>query len=101
MLAITALGQLTPGEAIGRGDGRPGDRLVSTGPHGLSRLGLALLLGETPKESLEGEGFNGPSGPIAAPSPASMPWKPWSAADRPRSPGGSAAPTAAMAWPRP
>ncbi|MGB7563538.1 MAG: AIR synthase related protein, partial [Prochlorococcaceae cyanobacterium] len=30
MLAITALGHLAPGGAIGRGDGRPGDRLVST-----------------------------------------------------------------------
>ena len=42
LLAITALGTLGPG-AIRRGDGRPGDWLVSTGPHGLSRLGLALL----------------------------------------------------------
>ena len=45
LLAITALGHLGRG-AIRRGDGRPGDLLVSTGPHGLSRLGLALLLGE-------------------------------------------------------
>ncbi|MFZ0408071.1 MAG: AIR synthase related protein, partial [Cyanobium sp.] len=30
---------------IRRRDGRPGDRLVSTGHHGLSRLGLALLQG--------------------------------------------------------
>jgi thiamine-monophosphate kinase len=47
VLAISALGQLpdegTGGGPIRRGDGRPGDRLVSTGPHGLSRLGLALL----------------------------------------------------------
>lgn len=56
MLAITALGHLTPGRAIGRGDGQPGDRLVSTGPHGLSRLGLSLLLGETPEGSLEDDG---------------------------------------------
>ncbi|MFN9621345.1 MAG: thiamine-phosphate kinase [Cyanobacteriota bacterium] len=53
LLAITAIGRLGPapvsGEAlhpsgaIRRGDGRPGDWLVSSGPHGLSRLGLALL----------------------------------------------------------
>lgn len=33
---------------IRRGDGRPGDWLISSGPHGLSRLGLALLQGEFP-----------------------------------------------------
>ncbi|MFN9546916.1 MAG: thiamine-phosphate kinase [Cyanobacteriota bacterium] len=52
LLAITAIGRLGPtagGEArapsgaIRRGDGRPGDWLVSSGPHGLSRLGLDLL----------------------------------------------------------
>ncbi|MEY4772769.1 MAG: thiamine-phosphate kinase [Cyanobacteriota bacterium] len=42
MLAITALGRIGPG-AIRRGDGQAGDWLVCTGPHGLSRLGLALL----------------------------------------------------------
>ena len=44
LLAITAIGRLE-GEAgaIRRGDGLPGDRLVCTGAHGLSRLGLALL----------------------------------------------------------
>jgi thiamine-monophosphate kinase len=49
LLAITALGRLpaaTSGAgAICRRNGRPGDSLVSTGPHGLSRLGLALLQG--------------------------------------------------------
>ncbi len=60
MLAITALGRLptarqatTPETSpssglIRRADGRPGDWLVSSGPHGLSRLGLALLQGELP-----------------------------------------------------
>jgi thiamine-monophosphate kinase len=47
MLAITVIGQLdAAGGPIRRADGRPGDLLLSTGPHGLSRLGLALLLDE-------------------------------------------------------
>ena len=46
LLAITALGALEAGRPIRRGDGQPGDRLVSSGSHGLSRLGLALLQGE-------------------------------------------------------
>jgi thiamine-monophosphate kinase len=66
ILAITAIGLLAGEEtaegacssqkpqaaahrgAIRRGDGRPGDWLVCTGPHGLSRLGLALLQGTLP-----------------------------------------------------
>lgn len=45
LLAVTALGRMGPAGPgpIRRTDGRPGDGLVSTGPHGLSRLGLALL----------------------------------------------------------
>jgi len=56
LLAITAIGRLgactfraatEPGSSaravIRRSDGLPGDWLVCTGPHGLSRLGLALL----------------------------------------------------------
>lgn len=45
ILSITAAGWIDPkaGGPLRRSDGRPGDLLVSTGPHGLSRLGLALL----------------------------------------------------------
>lgn len=45
-LAVTALGAVDPARPIRRSDGQPGDLLVASGPHGLSRLGLALLLGE-------------------------------------------------------
>jgi thiamine-monophosphate kinase len=52
LLAITALGHLGSGGPIRRGDGRPGDQLVCTGWHGLSRLGLALLLHQGPQSPL-------------------------------------------------
>ena len=52
LLAITALGHVGDGP-IRRGDGRPGDWLVCSGPHGLSRLGLALLLGEVNPQERE------------------------------------------------
>jgi thiamine-monophosphate kinase len=65
LLAITAIGRLVGAPTatdqpnpvascgpIRRGDGRPGDWLVCTGPHGLSRLGLALLQGEFLEESV-------------------------------------------------
>ena len=57
LLAVTALGRLDgAGGAIRRRDGRPGDRLLCTGPHGLSRLGLALLQGpEPPRDGGGGE----------------------------------------------
>jgi thiamine-monophosphate kinase len=48
---------------IRRGDGRPGDHLVCTGAHGLSRLGLALLQGE----------LAGGSAPLAFPSQGPYP----------------------------
>lgn len=73
ILAITAIGRLAacadPAEGNGvaargpgspaqpvirRGDGRPGDWLVCTGPHGLSRLGLALLQATIPKTTASG-----------------------------------------------
>ena len=48
LLAITALGLVDPGALIQRGAGRAGDRLVVSGAHGLSGLGLALLQGGQP-----------------------------------------------------
>ncbi|MFL2488570.1 MAG: thiamine-phosphate kinase [Parasynechococcus sp.] len=42
LLSITALGRLGP-LRLQRGEARPGDLLVTSGPHGLSRLGLAIL----------------------------------------------------------
>jgi thiamine-monophosphate kinase len=59
ILAVTALGTLPSGNGgepwpIRRRDGRPGDLLVSSGAHGLSALGLALLQarGEVDREPL-------------------------------------------------
>lgn len=43
-LSITALGQAPPERLIRRADARPGDLLLATGWHGLSRAGLAGLL---------------------------------------------------------
>ena len=45
MIAITAIGELNQ-PRLHRGNALPGDYLVSTGFHGLSRLGLALLTHE-------------------------------------------------------
>jgi thiamine-monophosphate kinase len=54
MLAVTAIGRLdAAGGPIRRADGQPGDLLVCTGPHGLSRLGLALLLGEIADRTID------------------------------------------------
>lgn len=54
LLAITAIGRIAPSPrgdtTIRRRDGRVGDWLVSTGPHGLSQLGLDLL--QTPDSLL-------------------------------------------------
>ncbi len=45
ILSITAIGKLGP-LRIHRAHALPGDILIASGPHGLSRLGLALLLSE-------------------------------------------------------
>ena len=45
MISITAIGEMNP-PRIHRGNALPGDYIVSTGFHGLSRLGLALLTSE-------------------------------------------------------
>ena len=42
LLSITALGRLGPLRLL-RNAAQPGDVLISSGPHGLSRMGLALL----------------------------------------------------------
>ncbi len=42
MISITAIGEMNP-PRLHRGNALPGDYIVSTGFHGLSRLGLALL----------------------------------------------------------
>ena len=45
LISITALGRVGP-LRLHRADARPGDWLVTSGAHGLSRLGLALLQGD-------------------------------------------------------
>jgi thiamine-monophosphate kinase len=52
---VAATGPGSPAQAvIRRGDGRPGDWLICTGPHGLSRLGLALLQNTMAKATAAG-----------------------------------------------
>ena len=45
MISITAIGEMKP-PRLHRGNALPGDYIVNTGFHGLSRLGLALLTSE-------------------------------------------------------
>jgi len=70
-LAITAWDAWgRPGRFRRAMDG-PGDRLISTGPHGLSRLGLAVLGPGPLRPSLPASLLGaGPGGPPAPPSPA-------------------------------
>jgi len=75
ILAVTALGRLSQeGGPIRRADGRPGDLLVCTGPHGLSRLGLALLqAGHTsgdPAQAATGEAAAAAEGGLTNVKPA-------------------------------
>jgi thiamine-monophosphate kinase len=99
LLAITALGRLNPVQPIRRGAGRPGDWLVSSGDHGLSRLGLALLQGELelPKHR---PWQRAPSPPTAGPCPGWMDRRPWRRASPRANPGGWLGWIAAMASPR-
>lgn len=49
VINVTAVGTLPPGHTLGqRANARPGDLLMTTGAHGLSRVGLATLRGEVP-----------------------------------------------------
>ena len=52
LLAITALGTVGPAR-LHRSHALPGDSLVVSGPHGLSRLGLALLLCEPQVQAVQ------------------------------------------------
>lgn len=52
-IAITALGEVRPHRAIRRSNARPGDAIVITGLHGLSRGGLELLLDPHKGKNLE------------------------------------------------
>ena len=49
VISITAIGALGPLN-LHRGKGKPGDILLTSGSHGLSRLGLAILNNETIKD---------------------------------------------------
>ncbi|MEM7796573.1 MAG: thiamine-phosphate kinase [Cyanobacteria bacterium P01_C01_bin.118] len=51
-LAITALGMVSPDQTLYRNTAQPGQVLVTTGIHGASRAGLALLLEELTPRSL-------------------------------------------------
>ena len=54
-IAITAFGEVDPKKAIRRANARPGDAIVATGSHGLSRGGLELLLNPDLQNKLDPE----------------------------------------------
>jgi len=49
-LAITAFGEVHPDRILRRNAAKPGDAIVMTGVHGLSRAGLEILLGNVIRE---------------------------------------------------
>jgi thiamine-monophosphate kinase len=51
-LAITALGSVMPGQAFYRRTAQPGQAILATGYHGLSRAGLELLLSPEPGQAV-------------------------------------------------
>ncbi|MCC0177613.1 thiamine-phosphate kinase [Waterburya agarophytonicola K14] len=52
-IAITAFGEVSPQKALLRSSARPGDAILVTGLHGLSRGGLELLLHPNQENNLE------------------------------------------------
>ena len=52
-IAITAFGQVSPQKVIRRSQAKPGDAIVITGLHGISRGGLELLLDSSKGSGLE------------------------------------------------
>lgn len=52
-IAITAFGEVYPQKAVLRSSARPGDAIIVTGLHGLSRGGLELLLDPKQKTKLD------------------------------------------------
>lgn len=55
-VSITALGQVSPNRIIRRSTAKPGDVIVMTGYHGMSRGGLELLLQPHLRDNLTQEG---------------------------------------------